>query len=536
MKISLVSFNPTVGKILQNTDKILAFVDQAIAKHCDLVIFPELAMIGYPPKDYLYFDRVKENQTSVLLKLKRKSKKITIVAGGIATHKGEGLPLKNCAYVFQNGQQYQYAKRLLPNYDVFDERRYFEPGDEILKIKIGGKKFGFTICEDIWYQEEKLKNRYPQNPLADYAGQNLDYLINISASPFEVGKKERRVKQFSQVAEQLNCSLIYVNQVGANDDIIFDGGALIFDHKGQIVFQAENFCERLFIFDTEKLQPQKINTPPEAEQIRKALTLGIRDYVHKSGFSQVLLGLSGGVDSALVAVLATEALGADNVLGVILPSRYSHPSSETDALNLAKNLKIKTQTIAIEPIHKMYEESFEKIFGPGQTKDITAQNIQARIRGNILMAIANNTGRLLLNTTNKSEMAMGYGTLYGDMCGALAVLSDVSKTRVYQLCHHINKDHEVIPKNTLEKEPSAELKPNQKDSDSLPPYNVLDPILQQFVETQNIPPKPLPHQVDKILNTVMINEYKRDQAPIGLKITEKAFGVGRRMPIVGNLL
>lgn len=535
MKIALIPFNPTVGQIFQNTDRILAFVDQAIAEHCDLVIFPELAMIGYPPKDYLHFDRVKENQTSVLPKLKRKSKKITIVAGGIGTNKGEGLPLKNCAYVFQNGQQYQYAKQLLPNYDVFDECRYFEPGDEILKIKISGKKFGFSICEDIWYQEEKLGNRYHQNPLAPYAEQNLDYLINISASPFEVNKKDRRLKQFAKIAEQLNCHLIYVNQVGANDDIIFDGGALVFGNNGHVVFQAEDFSEKVFVFDTELPPAQKINPPSEIEQIRKALVLGIRDYVHKSGFSQVVLGLSGGVDSALVAVLATEALGAENVLGVILPSRYSHPSSETDAVSLAKNLSIKTQTVAMEPIHKIYEETFEKIFGSTQTKDITAQNIQARIRGNILMAISNNSGRLLLNTTNKSEMAMGYGTLYGDMCGALAALSDVSKTRVYKLCHHINKNNEVIPKRTLEKEPSAELKPNQKDSDSLPPYKELDPILQQFVEDQNIPPKPLPHKVDKILHTVMVNEYKRAQAPIGLKITEKAFGVGRRMPVVGGL-
>lgn len=535
MKIALIPFNPTIGQIFQNTDRMLAFVDQAIAKHCDLVVFPELAMIGYPPKDYLYFGRVKENQTSVLLKFKRKSKKITIVVGGMGIHKGEGLPLKNCAYVFQNGQQYQYAKQLLPNYDVFDECRYFEPGDEILKIKIGGKKFGFTICEDIWYQEEKLKNRYPKNPLAAYTAQNLDYLINISASPFELNKKERRLKQFAKIAGQLNCFLIYVNQVGANDDVIFDGGALVFDNEGHIVFQAEDFNEKVFVFDTELSQPQKINSPLEIEQIRKALVLGIRDYVHKSGFSEVLLGLSGGVDSAVVAVLATEALGAENVLGVIMPSRYSHPLSETDALSLAKNLGIKTQTVEMEHIHKIYEETFEKIFGPAQTKDITAQNIQARIRGNILMAVSNNTGRLLLNTTNKSEMAMGFGTLYGDMCGALAVLSDISKTRVYKLCRHINKNQEVIPENIIRKEPSAELKPNQKDSDTLPPYDVLDPILQQFVEDQNIPPKPLPHKVDKILHTVMINEYKRSQAPTGLKITEKAFGTGRRMPVVGNL-
>jgi len=493
--------------------------------------------VGYPPKDYLFFDAIIQQQNKALEILKRKSKWITIVVGGITKNRTFGARLKNEAFILQNGQRYTYTKQLLPNYDIFDEHRYFEPGRDPLILKMGGSKCGFTICEDIWTRSDTPEHTYPIDPLERYKTQNIDLMINISASPFELGKLEERHKLLSHVSKSLTCPLIYVNQCGANDDLIFDGGAFIYNAQGQLIFQSNRFDDHLAIFDFKK--PQELLVPTTqtvAEELSNALVLGIKDYTRKTGFKQVVLGLSGGIDSALVAHLATLAVGHENVLAVMLPSRYSSKGSITDAERLAKNLKIKTFSIKIDDLHKDYEKLFKKIFDK-KVHDLTSQNIQARIRGNILMAISNNEGRLLLNTTNKSELAMGYGTLYGDLCGGLAVLADVTKTQVYELAKWINREKEIIPNAIITKAPSAELKPNQKDTDSLPPYEILDPWLVQFVHKQEVPPnlKQDLFSSNKLAQLIFKSEYKRFQSPLGLRVTSKAFGSGRRFPIAAKI-
>lgn len=493
--------------------------------------------MGYPPKDLLFYHSLIQNQAKFLARLKRKSKDIAIIVGAVGKST-QGLPLKNNAPVFLNGQQYTYAKQLLPNYDVFDEKRYFEPGDGTLVLKIHGKKIGITICEDIWFTDDKLKHRYTKDPLTEYEKKNLDYLINISASPFEFDKIARRKKVVAEAAKKVKCPVIYLNQLGGNDDLIFDGGCYVYNELGKPIKESNHFSDELVVFNTD----ESLATPLLKEVknpymlIKQALVLGIHDYVRKTGFHQVVLGLSGGVDSALVACLAAEALGAENVLGVLMPSRYSSKGSVEDAMQLAKNIGIGTQTISIEPLHTAYEKLFQNSFTT-EMQELTLQNIQARIRGNILMAISNDSGRLLLNTTNKSEMAMGYGTLYGDLCGALAVISDLTKTQVYELCDFINLEREIIPKEILTKEPSAELKPNQKDSDTLPPYPILDPFVIRFIEQQSADTPTLgpKYPSEKVMQTILRNEYKRFQAPLGLKISTKAFGSGRRMPIVARV-
>lgn len=537
MKIALVPLNPTVGNLSHNIDKILSFTDQSIQKGCDLVIFPELSLIGYPPKDYLYYKILLDQQSRCLTKLKRKSKKITIIVGGIAKNPGKGLHLRNTAFILQNGQQYVYSKELLPNYDVFDEYRYFEPGSEPLKLKINGKKFGITVCEDIWSEETKLISRYHGNPLNQLAKLNLDYLVNISASPFELDKVDRRKTLLSSVAQGLNANVIYVNQSGANDDLVFDGGAFVYNPQGKLLYQTPEFDEDLFVFDSEiNTSPIEYTEKDPNELLEKALVIGTRDYVHKTGFKQVVIGLSGGIDSALVTYLATKALGPENVLAVTLPSRYSSKGSVVDSDKLAKTLGITIKEFEIDPIHKSFEELFGQLFD-NQVQDITNQNIQARIRGNILMAISNNSGRLLLNTTNKSEMAMGYGTLYGDMCGALAVIIDLTKTQVYDLANYINREQEIIPKEIIEKHPSAELKPDQKDVDTLPPYSILDPMIEDIITNHEIKitDDNKQYPTKEILRKILLSEYKRYQAPPGLKVTGKAFGTGRRIPIAAKL-
>ncbi len=387
-----------------------------------------------------------------------------------------------------------------------------------------------TICEDIWFADSDLNKRYSANPLDAYAGRKIDYVLNLSASPFELGKAQRREKLLAKISTEKNLSLIYVNQFGANDDLIFDGAVSIVSNSGGVVVRSDLFADKTVVVDLKTLaNNRQIDFPTEMECLKRAITLGIRDYFKKSGFQKAVLGLSGGIDSALVAQLACAALGADNVLGVLLPSRYSSSHSLSDAATLAKKLGIASQKIDINPLHKLYEKTCAKMFGKTPVTEITAQNIQARIRGNLLMAIANNTDALLLNTTNKSEMAMGYGTLYGDLCGALAVISDLTKQQVYALARHLNPHYEFIPKSTFDKAPSAELKPNQKDSDSLPPYEILDPFLTDFVEHFQEKPERSAWQ-----KTVLKNEHKRFQAPLGLKVSAKAFGSGRRVPIVQN--
>lgn len=543
MKIALISFNPRVGDISGNGQKILDFIDAALEKKCDLVIFPELSLLGYPPRDLLCLSSLLLKQQMTWLSLfKRKSKKIAIILGGVSKNIGWGRSLHNTAFIFINGSQHVYHKMLLPNYDVFDECRYFEPGNKPLILKLGGHKIGITICEDIWGEDPLLKNLYSVNPLNFYAKKNLDFIINISASPYEMDKIERREILLKQTAIKLKVGIIYVNQCGANDDLIFDGGCLVTTAHGDCILETESFCEDLIVFDTKisVKNPKPRLRETEKQKIQKALsalTLGIRDYFKKTGHKTAVLGLSGGIDSALVAYLACQALGENAVTGLLLPSRYSSDGSVSDSLKLAQNLKIKTVTLNIDSTHQSFEKDFATLFGKTGTLDLTAQNIQARIRGSFLMAYANNTGALLLNTTNKSEMAMGYGTLYGDLCGALAVLSDVPKTLVYEMADVINEKQKIIPQSIVTKAPSAELKPNQKDTDSLPPYEELDPILQEWIDNQTVPESTPSQQknLNDLLNQIMRNEYKRHQAPLGLKISRKAFGSGRRYPIVAKL-
>lgn len=543
MKIALVSFNPIVGDISGNGQKILDFIDTALEKKCGLIIFPELSLLGYPPRDLLYLSSLLLKQQAPWLTLfKRKSKKTAIILGGISKNKDRGRALHNTAFIFINGSQYVYHKMLLPNYDVFDECRYFEPGQNPLVLKLGGYKIGITICEDIWGEDPLLKNLYRVNPLTIYAKKKLDFIVNISASPYEMDKMARRETLLKQTATQLKAGILYANQCGANDDLIFDGGCLVTTAQGDCVLKTNPFHEDLVVFDTKNpVQNPKIQSDsPEKQKIQNvlsALILGISDYFKKTGHHKAVLGLSGGIDSALVAYLACQALGSAAVTGLLLPSRYSSKESVLDALALAKNLQIETATLSINPVHQSFEKGFAVLFGKPGTRDLTGQNIQARIRGCFLMAYANNTGALLLNTTNKSEMAMGYGTVYGDLCGALAVLSDISKTLVYEMVNVVNARQEVIPKNIVTKAPSAELKPNQKDTDSLPPYEELDPILQEWIDNQTVPESTPSQQklISDLLNQIMRNEYKRHQAPLGLKVSRKAFGSGRRYPIVAKL-
>ena len=538
MKIALVPLNPIVGDVFGNAEKITGFVREAIAKECQLVVFPELSLIGYPPRDLVHLSILRERQSEVLHQLLRLSKKITIIVGGIDQHKGTGPALTNTAYVLRNGQKLRYTKRLLPNYDVFDEPRYFSPGKKPLCFKLGGLKIALTICEDIWFDEASVRHLYRVPIKNELKRLKPDLIINIAASPYDIDKNMRRQRLFSQVARELGSPLIFINQSGANDDLIFDGKISVTSEEGQMLFESPGFQERIFIFDTlakqNPLPSIREDKTAQLNSLKKALVTGIQDYVQKTGGKDVVLGLSGGIDSALVAQLATEALGAENVLGVLMPSRYSSRGSIIDARELARRLKIDTVTIDIEPLHRLYERSFKKIFGHGGTKETTAQNIQARLRGNLLMAISNNTGRLLLNTTNKSEMAMGYGTLYGDMCGALGVIADLTKTLVYKLARHLNPHFEIIPEQIMSKIPSAELKPNQKDSDTLPEYDTLDPLVEQWVTLENISQTDF-KQHAKLLKTLWQNEFKRKQSAIGLRVTAKSFGSGRRMPVVGKL-
>lgn len=532
MQIALVPFNPRLGDVENNVERMLTHIEAATAQNCQLIVFPEMSLVGYPPKDLLFFDSLYAAQAQALLKLKRASKKITILVGGFGKNSHMGAPFHNVAFLLQNGQKEVYHKQLLPNYDVFDERRYFEAGTEPFTFKMGRLKFGVTICEDIWGKDAKLLKRYGHNPIHAYREKNIDVLINISASPFEINKAERREKLLTQVAHDAKAHVLYVNQSGANDDLIFDGAALALNSQGKTVLRSPLFRDQLVVCDLQEFGkvPQLAAMPSPIESLKEALVMGIRNYFQKTGFQKAVLGLSGGIDSALVAQLACLALGPQNVLGVMLPSRYSSKESLDDAKTLANNLQMPTRTVPIDDLHKVFEKTLGAIFATQPIHDITAQNIQARIRGVLLMAISNNTQSLLLGTTNKSEMAFGYGTLYGDMCGALAVISDLTKKQVYELAKHLNPNFEFIPKSTFTKAPSAELKPNQKDSDTLPEYPVLDAFIGEFVEKFTATESHKDWQ-----KTVLQNEHKRFQAPLGLKISEKAFGSGRRMPIVQKL-
>jgi len=542
MRIGLAQLNTTVGDLTGNRRLILDAYHALVAQGAELVVFPELVICGYPPRDLLFKRRFVSDIEATLADIASQIGNAPALIGTVATNPApEGRRFFNAAAFCQNGRVVSVAhKCLLPTYDVFDEDRYFEPAPTPPSIiTLNGKKIGITICEDIWTHPQLApRNLYHFQPLQWLATQQLDLMVNLSASPWHHGKGHLRTQLVTDAARQLGCPVVYVNAVGGNDELIFDGGSLVSSAQGQITATLPAFAATTHIVDVASLARPAgtVDQLGDMAAIHAALVLGLRDYAHKSGFKKALIALSGGIDSALVAELAVEALGSDNVIGVSLPSAISSQHSRDDARDLARNLGIRFETISIADTVAAAEASLGPVFA-GRPRDVTEENIQARVRGVLMMALSNKFGALLLTTGNKSEVAVGYCTLYGDMCGGLAVISDVFKTQVYDLCRWINRDREIIPVNTIEKPPSAELRPGQVDQDSLPPYDVLDAILKGYVE-EGLSRRDLVAQgftetvVNDIARKVDLNEYKRKQMAPGLKITPLAFGVGRRIPIV----
>ncbi len=540
MKIALAQINPVIGDYAYNSGKILAFAERAKRSGCDLVVFPELTLSGYPPRDLL------ENHDFVDAGLDHLKRVIESVRGigvvcGVADRNPnpEGKALFNSAILFEDRSRLlQVNKRLLPTYDVFDEQRHFEPGTDSGAFVYKGRRIGLSICEDAWNDKDFFaRPLYSADPVGQMVSDGADLVINLSASPFSMGKNRFRKQMLSSIAKKHRVWLIYVNQVGGNDSVLFDGLSGAFNPSGTCIARARDFEEDLVVADLSK---EKGKILPCAEDdvaaVWKALVMGTFDFVTKCGFTRVILGLSGGIDSALVACIAQQALGKSNVTAVFMPSRYTARENFEDTRALADNLGIAWVEHPIEPIFKAFLPGISPNFDP-KRPGITEQNLQARIRGTLLMALSNRDEALLLSTGNKSELAMGYCTLYGDMNGGLAVISDVPKTLVYRLARRINAEREIIPKRILEKAPSAELKPDQKDQDDLPPYEILDPILTAYIENQKCAQELIamgmdPALVERVLRQVDRNEYKRHQAPPGLKVTSKAFGYGRRFPIV----
>jgi NAD+ synthase (glutamine-hydrolysing) len=552
MKIALAQLNPTIGDLKGNAQQILKTAQQVANQGVKLLLTPELSLCGYPPRDLLLNAHFINDMQQTLHQLANELPPDLHVLVGLATPNPDaivtgGKPLFNSIAILSAGKvQNIFHKRLLPTYDVFDENRYFTPGSEANYFILDRIKIGVTVCEDLWNDEDFWgKRSYLVNPIAELAEHDIDLSINLSASPYSAGKQQIREAMLKHAAVKYDRAVLYVNQVGANDDLIFDGCSLGFDRSGELVCRGTAFDRDLIIVEFDetkqdlnlgKIQPQPDCTDAE---IWQALVLGVRDYIHKCGFQKVILGLSGGIDSALVAAIAAEALGADNVLGVLMPSTYSSSHSVTDAIAVAANLGIKTETIPIGDLMQGFDRTLEPQF-QGTEFGLAEENIQSRIRGTLLMSMSNKFGYLLLSTGNKSEMAVGYCTLYGDMNGGLAVIADVPKMRVFSICKWLNREREIIPTNIITKPPSAELKPGQIDQDSLPPYEILDEILAAIVCEHQSPEQIIdlgydPQVVTKITRLVKLAEFKRRQAPPGLKITDRAFGTGWRMPIASKL-
>ncbi|WP_375514240.1 NAD+ synthase [uncultured Nostoc sp.] len=551
MKIAIAQINPTIGDLLLNAQKILEAAQQAASSGARLLLTPELSLCGYPPRDLLLNPSFVEAMGITLQNLAQDlPPNLAVLVGtvepNIKAHISGGKTLFNSMALLENGKVKQvFHKRLLPTYDVFDERRYFEEGLEANYFTLDNIHIGVTICEDLWNDEEFWgKRSYAVNPIADLAILGVDLIVNLSASPYTVGKQQFRETMLRHSAIRFQQPMIYANQVGGNDDLIFDGHSFALNRQGEIMSRARGFDTDLVVveFDEAQRDFQLGSVAPvyesEDEEIWQALVLGVRDYARKCRFSKVVLGLSGGIDSAIVAAIAAAALGKENVLGVLMPSPYSSEHSISDAVALAENLGIKTNLLPIGELMQGFDQTLSDLFA-GTEFGLAEENIQSRIRGNLLMAIANKFGYLLLSTGNKSEMAVGYCTLYGDMNGGLAVIADVPKTRVYSLCQWLNRNNEIIPQNVLTKPPSAELKPGQVDQDSLPPYEILDDILQRLIHNHQSAAQIVaaghdPVIVDRVIQMVARAEFKRRQAPPGLKITDRAFGTGWRMPIASN--
>jgi NAD+ synthase (glutamine-hydrolysing) len=543
VKIALAQINPTVGDFQGNTKKIIEFAQEASNAQADIVLYPELAVCGYPPADFLekpsFVARAGE-AIAEIASTATTGRPLTIICGYVTEAPMEsGKHVVNSAALLRNGAvEFVQSKQLLPFYDVFDEQRYFAPGETQKLYSLRDQRLALTICEDAW--NDKLfwpRRLYSVDPIEELMRIGGSLILNISASPYYRGKRELRHRMLAAIAKRHRAPVVMVNQVGGNDSLVFDGASFALGPDGSIIAQARSFAEDLVYFDSTALTGDRRPVDPsEDAAVYQALVLGTRDYVRKCGFSKVLVALSGGVDSALVAAIAVDALGKENVTTIGMPSQYSSTGSIDDARALADNLGIRYTTIAINDLFEQYTKALAPSFA-GRQPDITEENIQSRIRGNLLMALSNKFNALVLTTGNKSEMSVGYCTLYGDMVGALAVIGDVVKTEVYQLCRYLNRDRTVIPLPILEKPPSAELRPGQKDTDSLPPYEVLDPILQAYVERYETPEQIAAEYhfdlatVCQVVKLVERSEYKRQQAAPVLKVTSKSFGMGRRFPI-----
>ena len=544
MKIGFAQINPTVGDLRGNCDLIIDAYERLANAGAELVLTPELAITGYPPQDLVFKSRFVPENLAVLEKLRAHVGKSALLVGFVDRNEGRGKPFHNAAALLERGKPIRKTyKSLLPTYDVFDEDRYFEPATRVEPFEVQGKKIGVTICEDIWTDDYLPRPLYDVEPVRNLVEQGAEIIVNLSASPFRLGAPARRFEMITAQARVYKRAICYCNVVGGNDQLVFDGNSIAVNASGNLIAQLAAFREDEKVVDTDSTDEVEFHEGKMPEQLFAALSLGIRDYFRKCNFHSAVIGLSGGVDSAVTAVIAVDALGAENVTGVSMPSPYSSRGSIEDARALAHNLGIKFLEIPITDAFRDFKGQFKEIFKKLPENE-TEENMQPRLRAMTLMALSNKFGHLLLTTGNKSELAVGYCTLYGDMAGGLAVISDVPKTMVYELARWINSDYsarsgakrEIIPRSTIEKAPSAELKPNQKDQDTLPPYEILDQVLQLYVE-ENLSARDIiargfdEKRVRWIQRRVDLNEYKREQAAPGLKVTSRAFGIGRKMPI-----
>ena len=536
MKIGFAQINPTVGDLSGNYEKIAAAYHRLAAAGAELVITPELAITGYPPQDLVFKSRFVPENLEIVQKLHAQVREVPLLVGFVDRNEGRGKPFHNSAALLVRGEPLRKVhKSLLPTYDVFDEDRYFEPGSSVDPLMIGGRKVGVTICEDIWTESYLTRPYYEGDPVGCLVEKGAELIVNLSASPFNIGKPRTRRELLSSIACSYRVPICYCNAIGGNDQLVFDGDSLCVNASGELIAELPGFCEADAVVDTESQEPVESAERDTNADLFGALSLGLRDYLRKCGFKSAVIGLSGGIDSAVVAAIAAESLGPENVVGVSMPSPYSSRGSIDDAVALARNLGIECLQIPIGDSFACFKAQFKEVFA-GLPEDTTEENMQARLRGMILMSLSNKFGHLLLTTGNKSELAVGYCTIYGDMAGGLAVISDVPKTMVYDLARWINREREVIPWATIEKPPSAELKPGQVDQDSLPPYDVLDEMLRLYIE-ENLSAREIAERgfdektVRWVQRRVDLNEYKREQAAPGIKVTSRAFGVGRRMPI-----
>ncbi len=540
MKIGLAQINSVIGDFPGNVKRILAGYRECLEAGAELVITPELSLVGYPPQDLVFKSQFVPKCLQALDHLAGEIREVPLLVGYVDHHHPtrRGKPFRNAAAWLGQGKiQHRIWKTLLPTYDVFDERRYFEPGESNEPICWNGHRIGVTICEDIWTESYLQRPFYDRDPVEQLTAKGIDLLVNLSASPFHLGKPLLRRSMIGGIARKVKVPVVYCNAVGANDQLVFDGHSLVTDANGRIARQFPGFTESCGVVDP--FSPANSDAPldaPDAEQLYQALVLGVRDYVTKCGFTSVCLGLSGGIDSALTAAIAADALGPENVRGLTMPSPYSSRGSVEDSFALAKNLGIRCDELPIRDAFESIKAAMRPIF-QGRTEDVTEENMQARLRGVMLMALSNKENHLLLTTGNKSELAVGYCTIYGDMCGGLAVISDLPKGRVYEVSRWLNREQEIIPWSTIDKPPSAELRPDQKDQDTLPPYEILDGILELYVEHQLSADEIISRGFEEttvrwVQRRVDLNEWKRHQAAPGLRVTSKAFGIGRRMPIV----